>query len=249
MATMAVTPLSQFKGVLLDIEGTTTPISFVHDVLFPYARSHLQEHLSANWEPSDAALQALLGRADELLDEEARSGNPQSVVVRVVHALMDRDEKYGPLKELQGKIWKRGYDSGELFGLVFPDVLPAIRHWRSLQLRVCIYSSGSVSAQKLLFGHIEPSALLPGEDVLALFSGFFDTSVGSKVEAGSYLRISQQLQLNPADILFLTDRPVEARAAQQAGVTAMIVTRLGNAVLTDEERSSWTVLSSFAQLE
>ena len=237
------------KCVLLDIEGTTTPITFVHDVLFPYARNHLREYLDGHFDLADAAIQGLFARSSDLLGDSDEGLDEKESIIKIVGKLMDRDEKFGPLKELQGRIWQLGYDSGVLFGSVYPDVLPCIRKWRENGLKVCIYSSGSVPAQKLLFGHIEPSQLHPNEQVLDYFNGFFDTAVGSKVESPSYLNIAQQLLLDPSDILFLTDRVLEAQAAREAKIKAVLLDRPGNAPLTDADRDPFMVITSFEQLD
>jgi enolase-phosphatase E1 len=236
--------MARYRCVLLDIEGTTTPIEFVHQVLFPYARANLRAYLDVHFDAADPVFQALMSRA-----ATDAATDPKERVVAAVTELMDRDEKFGPLKELQGRIWQSGFAAQLIFGQVFDDVMPCIRRWREGGLAVCIYSSGSVAAQKLLFGHLPPAHVLPGEDTLGLFGGFFDTAVGAKVEASSYLNIAQLLSLAPSEILFLTDRAPEAVAARAAGVDAMLLDRPGNGPLTPADRTAFRVLQSFAELD
>ena len=189
------------QAVVLDIEGTITPIAFVRDTLFPYARTHLATFLASH--ASDAEVAAELA-AVRLLAPEA---DPVSVLLD----WMDQDLKVPTLKALQGLIWQAGYDRGELKGQIYPDVPPYLRAWREQELALYIYSSGSVAAQRLLLGHSDAGDLLP------LFSGYFDTNVGAKRETASYRTITEQIGREAGECLFLSDVEAELDAAALAG--------------------------------
>jgi enolase-phosphatase E1 len=189
-------------AVLTDIEGTTTPIAFVRDVLFPYARARLPEFLRTH--EGDATVKAALAETAALAPGEA----PAAALL----AWMAADAKITPLKTLQGMIWQHGYDCGDLQGQLYADVAPALQRWRAAGLRLYVYSSGSEAAQRLLFRHSVTGNLE------ALFSGFFDTRIGAKREAASYRAIAAALGLPPADMLFLSDIEQELDAANSAGV-------------------------------
>ncbi len=219
-------------AIILDIEGTTTSISFVYDVLFPYARQHCQDYLVAHW--SSASLQNVVDqiRSDAAADFAAGlsvTTIPDSCtieeVVRSVHSQMDLDRKNRGLKALQGSIWVAGYESGEVKGHLFSDVLPALKRWKQAGIPVYIYSSGSVAAQKLLFGYSEVGNLLP------YFSGHFDTEIGGKREAASYTNIASALSFEPKDLIFATDNLQEADAAKEAGMNVVVMDRPGNPAL------------------
>jgi enolase-phosphatase E1 len=189
-------------AILTDIEGTTTPIAFVRDVLFPYARARLPSFLQAHAaEPEVAAAVA----------EAERLGDGSDAVTALLRWL-DADAKVTPLKTLQGLIWDEGYRRGELKGVIYPDVPPVLRRWHAAGVRLYVYSSGSEAAQKLLFGHSDAG------DLAGLFSGFFDTRVGPKREAGSYAAIARALGVPAGDILFLSDVAEELHAAALAGL-------------------------------
>ena len=184
------------SAVVTDIEGTTTPISFVQRTLFPYARARLPAFLDAH-----------AGRPDVAAELARVPGDALATLL----GWMDRDEKVGPLKALQGMIWRQGYADGALRGELYPDVPPALRRWSRDGLRLAVYSSGSAEAQRLLFGHTEAGDLTP------LFAGFFDTAAGAKREAGSYAAIALALGLAPGEILFLSDTEAELDAASASG--------------------------------
>lgn len=185
-------------AILIDIEGTTTPIRFVHDVLFPYARAGL------------AGLLTDRGREADVAAALAQVPGPDKLATLL--AWMDSDTKATPLKSLQGIVWRHGYDAGELKGELYPDVAPCLRRWAAAGLRLCIYSSGSVEAQRQLFGQSVAGDLVP------LFTGFFDTRVGAKSESPSYATIAQGLFLPGSEILFLSDIEAELDAAAAAGL-------------------------------
>lgn len=242
--------LHGIRVVLLDIEGTTTRIAFVHDVLFPYARARLGAFLSrtANRPATSAAL-ALL-REEHATDAAAGAsppplepaGPPGSLPAAVAYLewLMDRDRKSPALKALQGLIWEEGYQAGELRGEVFPDVAPAIRRWREAGCDVAVYSSGSELAQRRLFEST------PDGNLAALMAGFFDTSVGAKTDASSYRRIAEALRHATDEILFLSDVTRELAAAREAGCRTALVVRPGNAPQPDA--GAYPVVRSFEDL-
>jgi enolase-phosphatase E1 len=211
--------------VLLDVEGTTTPIAFVTDVLFPYARSHLRAFLRQHHgEP--AVREALNALRDEGRRENAGGaplvGETEDSVATYAEWLMDRDSKSSGLKSLQGLIWQVGFGSGELRGEVFADVPPALRRWRAAGVRTAIYSSGSELAQRLLFGWT------PYGDLTRELAGHFDTAVGPKRDRDSYARIAERLGEGPCAILFVSDIPAELAAASAAGCQVALAVRPGN---------------------
>ena len=211
------------RAVVLDIEGTTTPIAFVHEVLFPFARAHLYEYVSdPRHAASIAEIAALL--APEHADDVSRGGRPPALVERYARWLMDRDRKSPGLKLLQGYIWERGYRSGQLRGQVFDDVVPAIRKWHDAGIMVAIYSSGSVLAQRLLFEST------PDGDLTPQLSGFFDTAVGPKTSPSSYTRIAASLGHPANQVLFVSDVTAELNAAREAGLQVILSIRPGNAL-------------------
>jgi enolase-phosphatase E1 len=220
-------------AVLLDVEGTTTPLAFVTKVLFPYVREHLRAHLEQHATSDDYA--SILGRLGREHHASLQRGEtPPAWVDGPTHAriasavefvewLMDRDVKSTPLKELQGRIWEDGYRQGALVGQVFPDVPPALRRWNDQSLNLGIFSSGSVLAQRLLFQHSSAG------DLTRLLHAFFDTNVGAKIDPDSYRRIAQRLGRPVNGIVFLSDTPRELDAARAAGMPVRLVIRPGNA--------------------
>ena len=189
-------------AVLTDIEGTTSRISYVHDVLFPYARARLEAFLAQR--AADPSVRDALAEVAALA--------PGKPPLEALHAWMDADAKITPLKTLQGLIWGEGFASGALTGELYPDVPPALRRWHAAGVRLAVYSSGSVAAQKLLFGHTQDG------DLTGLFSAFFDTRVGAKREPASYAAIAHDMGVAAGDILFLSDVAAELDAARQAGL-------------------------------
>jgi len=207
------------RCALLDIEGTVADVRFVYDVMFPFVRAQLEPFLS-RYQSSPAVQQAIATL-------ESDAGQPIEDVVAHVHRLMDADSKTTGLKALQGLIWESGFHSGSLRAEIFPDVLPALRNWKRDGVDLKIYSSGSILAQKLFFGHTTQGDLNP------LFSQHFDTTIGSKREASSYTRIAETIQIPPADILFLTDVVPEVDAATAAGLQVITCIRPNNAPLPE----------------
>lgn len=194
------------KAVLTDIEGTTSSIDFVHQTLFPYARLHLRAFLRRHGNSPEVAAQ---------LHEVARLENRQLMLEDVADVLerwIAEDRKATPLKALQGMIWKVGYEAGELQGHVYADTPEYLRRWHAQGLKLYVYSSGSVEAQQLIFGHTEYGDLTP------LFSGYFDTRVGAKREAQAYAAIIESIGLPASEVLFLSDIGEELDAARSAGL-------------------------------
>jgi len=203
------------RAIVTDIEGTTSSLSFVKDELFPYARERLAGFVRAHADDT---------RVREALAEVAReAGRPLDVEGAIAQLLAwsDADRKVTPLKALQGMIWAVGYRDGTLKGHLYADSVDALRRWRARGLVLYVFSSGSVPAQKLLFGHTAFGDLTP------LFSGYFDTRIGSKVEAASYARIAQEAGMAPREMLFLSDVAAELDAARAAGFDTVLVVRDG----------------------
>ncbi|TDG48879.1 hypothetical protein AWZ03_004782 [Drosophila navojoa] len=244
---MALTDLSA-KVVLVDIEGTTTSISFVHDVLFPYAKANAEQYLSETWETDDTKkiveeLQQLPHYTEYASTLETRPEINAAHIADFSRYLIEKDLKVTPLKTLQGHIWAKGYASGELKGHVYEDVAVAFQTWSDAGLRIAVYSSGSVAAQKLIFQHSIAGDLLP------LLSAHFDTHVGHKQQTESYTRIAESLEVEPQHVLFLTDVPAEASAARDAGMQTVLLARPGNAPLTAEHTSAFPVVTNFVALQ
>jgi enolase-phosphatase E1 len=237
-------------SLLLDIEGTTTPIDFVYKVLFPYARTHVAEYLAAHL--SSAGVRSDLAGLIEENAEDARrgldppvlEGPPETVspdaVVAYVLWLMDSDRKTTPLKSIQGKIWEAGYNSGDLKSEVFEDVPRAFKRWREQGRSIYIYSSGSVLAQKLLFASTQFG------DLTSFISDYFDTNVGGKKEAESYHRIAAALELQPSEILFVSDVIAELDAAESANFETVLCVRPGNHL--QSSASGHMVIHSFDEI-
>ena len=220
---------SSIRAILLDIEGTTTPVDFVYKTLFPYARERAGEFLRKHWDDADVRGDVVGLRAQHHADTAANLGPPPwlggsleselNSAAGYVAWLIDRDSKCSPLKSLQGKMWREGYAKGELHGEVFPDVPPAMVRWSRQGKRICIFSSGSVLAQKLLF-----STTTSG-DLTRLIEAHFDTSIGAKGNPQSYQRIAQLLALPAREILFVSDVAQELDAAKSAGMQTALCVR------------------------
>jgi enolase-phosphatase E1 len=213
------------RAVLLDIEGTTTPLAFVEEVLFPYARERLEEAVARAGE--DPQVAAAIGRLRAEHEAERRQGGANDLPDfgdggPYARYLMAADRKSTGLKELQGLLWRRGYEDGSLEAQVFPDVPEALARWRRDGVRVRIYSSGSVLAQKLLFAHTGRGDLTPW------LEDFHDTRTGPKKEPESYRRIAAAMDLPPEAILFLSDSVEELDAARSAGLRTGLAVRPGN---------------------
>ncbi|HVS34765.1 MAG TPA: acireductone synthase [Gemmataceae bacterium] len=226
---------SGVRGVLLDVEGTTSSVAFVYEVLFPYARRELADFLRRRWgEPA-------VVRACEMI---ARDGGVEATPERVqaeAIRLMDADVKATGLKELQGLIWQEGYAAGRLRSHVYPDVPPALRRWSAAGLDLRIFSSGSIAAQKVFFANTEAG------DLLGLFRGHYDTTTGPKREAESYRRIAADIGTPPSAILFISDVLQELDAAAEAEMRTALVVRPGNAPVT--EGHGHLVVTDFGQVD
>jgi enolase-phosphatase E1 len=231
--------LEKIRAILLDIEGTTTPISFVHDVLFPYSRTNLSSYLNQHAN-SPELLADLTLLADEYAQDVIEDKHPALLVEPYVNWLIDQDRKSPALKSLQGKIWKQGYIDGSLKAPLFPDVLPAMERWRQQNIQLAIFSSGSVLAQKLLFQHTDAG------DVTHYIQGFFDTSVGKKIESRSYEKIAAQLGLAPREVLFLSDVTKELEAANWAHMKTLLCIRPGNP--TQTQANHFKSIMSFGEI-
>lgn len=207
--------LSRVAAVLTDIEGTTTSVSFVYDVLFPYAKAHMADFVRAHGEAAEVRAQLEAVAADigrPLSDDEA---------VAQLLRWIDEDRKITALKALQGMIWKAGYAQGDFTGHVYADAERRLREWKAAGLRLFVYSSGSVEAQRLIFGHSDFGDMTP------LFEGYFDTRIGGKRDAASYGRIAREIGLAPQHILFLSDIEQELDAARCAGMLTRWLKRDG----------------------
>lgn len=229
------------KAILLDIEGTTSSVSFVYDVMFPQVRRDLSAFLEKNWEDVNVQLasdQIAQDAGHESLELfcAAMSLEPRACIEAEVIRLMDDDVKATGLKQLQGLIWRHGFESGEMKAHVYPEVPACLQRWREAGMDLRIYSSGSVQAQLLFFGHTEVGDLLP------LFSGHYDTTIGSKKEASSYERIAKDWSIDPSDILFVSDVVAELDAAKASGFQTTLCERPGNAI-ADEEHGHETIKS------
>lgn len=204
---------SKIGAILLDVEGTTAPISFVADVLFPYAAARLADFVKAH--ASDPEIAAALRETAELEGRALSTAEAIDVLLGWIRA----DRKATPLKTLQGKIWREGYESGAIRAPVYPDAVAAMRAWKARGLRLDVYSSGSVEAQILLYRHADAGDLTP------LFTAYFDTRIGAKTAAASYAAIAAAIGLAPGEILFLSDLPREIDAALAAGLQAWRIDR------------------------
>ena len=223
------------SAILLDIEGTTTPISFVHDVLFPYARLHLNSYLQKHASTPDVIADLARLRVEHATDI-AQGNQPPSLNELYLYWLIERDRKSPALKSLQGKIWEEGYKDGSLRSPVFADVRPAMERWNRAGKSVNIFSSGSVLAQKLLFAHSNEG------DLTRLISNYFDTTVGKKTDESSYRKIAAALSLDEKAILFISDVRAELDGAAEAGMMTALCVRPGN---PDQGPSEHTAIETF----
>lgn len=201
------------RAILTDIEGTTSSLSFVKDVLFPYARERMAAFVAAR--SGDPEVGRLLDEVRALAGQPLTLDEAASTLVRWI----DQDRKATPLKALQGMIWEEGYRKGDFFGHVYEDAVRKLREWQSAGIALYVFSSGSVHAQKLLFAHTEYGDLTP------LFSGYFDTRTGAKQAAESYREIARHIGCPPEAVLFLSDLDEELDAAGNAGFATCKLSR------------------------
>jgi enolase-phosphatase E1 len=223
------------KYVLTDIEGTTTSVKFVYDQLFPYFRSHIGDLKSMIQLPDVQEAFRLTVKLS--LDLEGRKLNSVDEIINTLYRWSEEDRKITPLKSVQGILWEDGYKKGELKGHVYADVLPALEHWKSFGIQMGVFSSGSIAAQKLIFGYSELGDLTP------FFSHYFDTTTGGKKDAETYPKIAEVIGFQPSEIIFLSDITDELVAADTAGFQTVQLVRPGT-------EASWkNTVKDFSEIE
>jgi len=239
--------VAAIRAILLDIEGTTSSVSFVYDVLFPYVRAELPAFLRDHWThaPLKKACEQITRDAGfdsfELFCGSNNSPDAQrAVLLPHLYKLMDADSKATGLKELQGLISRIGYANGTLRSHVYEDVLPALQRWTSAGRKVAIFSSGSIAAQKSLYGHTDAGNLLP------YIRAFFDTTTGVKRASSSYAAIARALEFEPQEVLFISDVVEELNAAGEAGLATALALRPGNKPVGEHTHRA---IKSFDEIE
>jgi len=242
--------LANISGILLDIEGTTTPIAFVREVLFSYARSQVRNYLAAHFDSAETIADLARLREEHAADIKQGLGPPPLLdgpreveigsITEYVRWLIERDRKSTGLKSLQGKIWRDGYLDGTLKAQVFADVPRALKRWHDAGLKISIFSSGSVLAQRLLFAHTQAGALT------SYIDNYFDTTNGSKTNVESYRRIASELGLQAGEILFVSDVVGELDAARVAGMQTLLCIRPGNQVQSLSQQHQ--IIQSFDEI-
>ena len=240
--------ITGIQHVLLDIEGTTCPVSFVGEVLFPYAKQQMPAFLADQAE--NPIVQELLIQVFEAWDKDTDNEaaalrqrycqNDSKAAVSYLGWLIEKDRKLTPLKELQGLIWRQGYDQGLLKAPLYADVPEALERWHSAGLELSTYSSGSINAQKLLYRHSSY------EDLSILFRSWFDTNIGSKVSSQSYTKIAEALKSSPEQIVFISDRKSELIAAEEAGVKVLFSQRVDN---PETDNGNFIAVNNYADLD
>lgn len=226
--------LAHVRCILTDIEGTTTSISFVYDILFPYFRAKAH-----NWKDNDSAVfnDVLLEAKNLVFEEQGLTIEDNEGLINQMLKWSVEDRKVRPLKNFQGLVWETGYVSGEILGHVYPDVQRNLQRWFDLGLSLSVFSSGSVQAQKLIFGFSEAGNLCP------YFTNYYDTNFGPKRESDTYHKIAKDKNMDPESILFLSDITEELIAADAAGYKTIQLVRPGNT-------PNWTVwVESFDQIK
>ena len=203
------------KVILVDIEGTISPINFVKNVMFPYSKENLEKFLKENYNKPE------IKKILQDIEEIERKKFSLDEVIQLLKKWIDEDKKLTPLKELQGYIWEDGFKSGKLKAPIFEDAYKKLKEWKEKGYKIFIYSSGSVKAQKLFFSHSEFG------NILNLFDGHFDTKIGNKKDKNSYLRIAKEIGVNPNEIVFLSDSLEEVIAAKEGGMNVIKVSREG----------------------
>ena len=238
------------QHLLLDIEGTTCPVSFVSDVLFPFAKQELSDYIKKHWDKSPNNKQIQAAKKEWLDDQSPVSNQIKQQVskgeikeidglIQYLKYLIGIDKKSTALKDLQGNIWERGYNNGELKSQLFPETADCLREWREKGLTLSVYSSGSIQAQKLLYRHSSNGDL---ED---LFSHWFDSHTGPKRSSESYTLIAQKLHIPPDNIWFISDNGSECDAAHSAGIHTLFSLRDGN---PDRDPRDHTVVQSLREV-
>lgn len=225
----------EVKAIITDIEGTTTPISFVKDTLFPYSYQKVEDFLRQNWQRPE------IKNVVEDIQKIQQAQLSFQQVVETIRIWIEEDRKITPLKQLQGLIWEDGYKTGQLKGFVYEDAYRRLKEWYQRDIKIYVYSSGSVHAQKLLFSNTNYG------DLTYLFSGYFDTNVGSKLERNSYKKIADQISIPTSEIVFLSDNPQEIQAAAETGMVVYRIVREGDAQFI--ESFPYPQVSSFDYVE
>lgn len=231
---------SEIKQFIFDIEGTTSPISFVHDILFPYSKNNLLNFLKEN-----KISNSIFSNLKEENEKDVKLNlysipleNSVNSLFSYLEFLISIDRKNSGLKEIQGEIWKHGYETGELKSQIFPDTLDFFQFIQSQNKKINIYSSGSILAQKLIFKYSNLG------DLSSYISNYFDTGVGHKRDFNSYLKISEMLNCNPNEIIFFTDVQEEADSALSIGIKSYILLRNGNSPI---EKIKHPTLNTFSE--
>jgi enolase-phosphatase E1 len=232
------------KAILLDIEGTTTPIDFVHKTLFPFAKAKIGEYVEQNFneiKPEIAQLKTEYKKdfSDQIYGRDFRAREPETIA-EYLKFLIEADRKSTPLKSIQGKIWQAGYESGELESVIFADVPRAFEKWKAGNKTIAVYSSGSVLAQKLIFKYSNFG------DLTGYISDYFDTNTGHKREAESYVKIAAAMNLPPKRLAFVSDIIAELDAAQVSGFETFLSVREGNTKV--ENQTKHRVIHSFDEI-
>ena len=232
------------KAILLDIEGTTTPIDFVHKTLFPFAKAKIGGFIEQNFAVIQDEIEQLKTEykkdfAEQIYGRDFRASSPESVT-NYLKFLIESDRKSTPLKSLQGKIWQKGYESGELESVMFEDVPSAFERWKQTGKTIAIYSSGSILAQKLIFKHSNFG------DLSSFISNYFDTNTGHKREAESYVKIAHALNHPPKRVAFFSDISAELNAARNAGMKTTLVVRKGNDLV--KTKSDYEIICDFEEV-
>jgi len=220
------------KALLLDIEGTLAPLSFVKEVLFPYSLERLEDFLKKH--SGDPHVREILRETEKLAGKSLSLDE----AIGLFKSWIEEDKKITPLKELQGLIWEEGFNSGKLIAPLYEDAYERLKEWKEKGIPMYVYSSGSVKAQKLFFSHTNYG------DITDFFSEFFDTRIGSKKEKSSYEKIARKIGLPPSEILFISDNPEELRAASEVGFRVLQSVREG--VTPSEE---FRKIYSFREIE
>jgi enolase-phosphatase E1 len=226
--------MSMIRVILTDIEGTTSSISFVHEVLFPYAAEHLAEFVLEEHKDTPEVAEQL----DEVADVSGVDRHDIDGLIDVLLGWIRGDRKETSLKVLQGMLWQRGYQESAFKGHVYPDAADYLQRWHDRGLRLFVYSSGSAKAQKLIFGFSEAGDLTP------FFSGYFDTRVGAKKEPKAYKTILNELGIEAGTVLFLSDVVAELEAAESVGMKTVLLVRDG-----DKPESIRPVAADFAEVD
>jgi len=221
------------KAIVTDIEGTTSSLSFVKDVLFPYARLHMAEFVRQH--ADEAEVKALLQEVCDVVEQQLDLEQVTALLVQWI----DEDQKLTPLKALQGMIWQAGYKSVDFTGHVYKDAADKLHDWHEQGIKLYVFSSGSVKAQQLIFTYSNFGDLTP------LFSGYFDTRIGPKREVQAYARIAESIALPAAEILFLSDIEQELDAASEAGMHTLQLVRDSGTIYSNHHPS----LSNFTAID